>query len=186
MSAVPQRGLAQVLYGSILGDVKDSSGASIPNAAVVATNKNTGLARQGTTDAAGRFNFADLPAGVYVFRASQQGFKTFERTEVTVSINSVTRVDVTLEIGSMGDTVTVSGEPPTLQTETAEVHVNLTGAELTNLPVPLGRNYQQVYRMLPGFGPPRTRTPSPPTRRGRWSSPSMARATIRTTRASTE
>ncbi len=154
MCAVPQKGLAQVLYGSILGDVKDASGASIPGAAVMATNKNTGLARQGITNAAGRFNFADLPAGVYSFRASQQGFKTFERTEVTVNINSVTRVDVTLEIGSMGDTVTVSGEPPKLQTETAEVHVNLTAAELTNLPVPLGRNYQQVYRMLPGFAPP--------------------------------
>src|SRR3989442_7029849 len=90
MCAVPQRGLAQVLYGSILGDVKDTSGASIPGAAVVATNKNTGLARQGTTNAAGRFNFAHLPAGVYSFRASQQGLKTLRRTEVTVKINSLT------------------------------------------------------------------------------------------------
>jgi hypothetical protein len=154
MFAVPKQGMAQVLYGSILGDVKDSSGAFIPGAAIVVTNKNTGLARQGITDAAGRFNFADLPAGVYIFKASQQGFKTFEQTEVTVNINSVTRVDVTLEIGSMDDTVTVSAESPVLQTDTAEVHVNLTGAELTNLPVPLGRNYQQVYRMLPGFAPP--------------------------------
>ncbi|MDP9224102.1 MAG: carboxypeptidase-like regulatory domain-containing protein, partial [Actinomycetota bacterium] len=113
-----------------------------------------GLARQGVTDAAGRFNLSDVPAGVYIFKASQQGFKSFEQTEVTVNINSVTRVDVTLEIGSMDDTVTVSAEPPMLQTDTAEVHVNLTGAELTNLPVPLGRNYQQVYRMLPGFAPP--------------------------------
>ena len=54
----------------------------------------------------------------------------------------------------MGDTVTVNAEPPTLQTDTAEVHQNLLAAELTNLPVPLGRNYQQVYRMLPGFAPP--------------------------------
>src|SRR5947209_2277203 len=154
MCAVPQRGMAQVLYGSILGDVKDASGAYIPGATVVVTNTGTNLAREGITDQAGRFNFADLPAGVYSFKASQQGFKTFEQTEVTVNINSVTRVDVTLEIGSMGDTVTVNAESPTLQTETAEVHVNLTGAELTNLPVPLGRNYQQVYRMLPGFAPP--------------------------------
>jgi len=152
--AFPQRGSAQVLYGSILGDVKDATGASIRGATVVAVNKNTGLARQGITDGTGRFNFPDLPAGVYNLKASQQGFKTFERTEVTVNINSVTRVDVTLAIGSMGDSVTVSAEPPKLQTETAEVHVNLMGAELTNLPVPLGRNYQQVYRMLPGFAPP--------------------------------
>src|SRR2546426_12722050 len=79
MCTVPQRGLAQVLYGSILGDVKDTSGASMPGAAVVATNKNTGLARQGTTDAAGRFNFPALPAGGYGFKARQAGFKTFER-----------------------------------------------------------------------------------------------------------
>ena len=152
--AVPRRGSAQVLYGSILGDVKDASGASIRGASVGVVNKSTGLARQAITDGAGRFNFPDLPAGVYGLKASQQGFKTFERTEVTVNINSVVRVDVSLEIGSMGDTITVSAEPPKLQTETAEVHVNLMGAELTNLPVPLGRNYQQVYRMLPGFAPP--------------------------------
>ena len=152
--AFPQRGSAQVLYGSMLGDVKDASGASIRGASVAVVNKSTGLARQGTTDGTGRFNFPDLPAGVYTLKASQQGFKTFERTEVTVNINSVTRVDVTLAIGSMGESVTVSAEPAKLQTETAEVHVNLMGAELTNLPVPLGRNYQQVYRMLPGFAPP--------------------------------
>jgi carboxypeptidase family protein len=154
MFAFPQRGMAQVLYGSILGDVKDASGASVPGAAVVVTNKNTSLARQRITDDARRFNIADLPAGVYTFKASLQGFKTFEQTEVTVNINSVTRLDVTLEIGSIGDTVTVTGEAPNLQTDTSEVHVNLTAVELTNLPVPLGRNYQQVYRMLPGFAPP--------------------------------
>ncbi len=154
ITAVPGQGLAQVLYGSVVGDVKDSSGASVPGAAVVVTNKNTNQARQAFTDQTGHFNFGDLPAGVYSFKASQQGFKTFEQTEVTVTINSTSRVDVTLEVGSIGDTVTVKAEAPRLQTETAEVHQSLLAAELTNLPVPLGRNYQQVYRMLPGFAPP--------------------------------
>jgi Carboxypeptidase regulatory-like domain/TonB dependent receptor-like, beta-barrel len=152
--AVPSIGMAQVLYGSILGDVKDATGGSVSGAVVVVTNQATNLARQGVTDTAGRFHLADLPAGVYSFKATQKGFKTFEQTEVTVSINSVTRVDVTLQIGSIGDTVTVNAEPPQLQTDTSEVHVNLRAAELSNLPVPLGRNYQQVYRMLPGFAPP--------------------------------
>jgi hypothetical protein len=154
LTAVPPLCAAQVLYGLIVGDVKDASGASIPGAAVVVVNKNTGLTRQGVTDGTGRFNLADLPAGVYSLKASVQGFKTFEQTEVTVSINNVSRIDVTLEIGSIGDTVTVNAEPAMLQTDTSEVHVNLTAVELTNLPVPLGRNYQQVYRMLPGFAPP--------------------------------
>jgi Carboxypeptidase regulatory-like domain/TonB dependent receptor-like, beta-barrel len=152
--AVARNSSAQVLYGSVLGDVKDATGASVPGAVVVVTNQATNLARQGVTDDAGHFNLADLPAGIYTFKASQKGFKTFEQTELTVNINSVTRVDVVLQVGSMGDTVTVSAEPPQLQTDTSEVHVNLSAVELTNLPVPLGRNYQQVYRMLPGFAPP--------------------------------
>ncbi len=125
--AVAQPCLAQVLYGSILGDVKDTSGASVPGATVVVTNTSTNQAREAVTDQAGRFTFGDLPAGVYSFKASQQGFKTFEQTEVTVNINSVSRVDVTLEVGSIGDTVTVNAEPARLQTETAEVHQSLLG-----------------------------------------------------------
>ena len=84
---LPWRGRAwrRVLYGSILGDVKDASGASVPGATVVVTNTSTGLAREAVTDQAGRFTFGDLPAGVYSFKASQQGFKTFEQTEVTVT-----------------------------------------------------------------------------------------------------
>jgi len=160
--ALPFNTRAQVLYGSVLGDVKDATGASIPGAVVVVTNQATNLTRQGVADNAGHFNLADLPAGIYSFKATQKGFKTFEQTEVTISINSVTRVDVVLQIGSMGETVTVSAEPPHLQTDTSEVHANLTATELTNLPVPLGRNYQQVYRMLPGFAPP-TNSHSIPT-----------------------
>jgi hypothetical protein len=158
----PQRADAQVLYGSILGDVKDASGAVMPGATVVATNKSTGLTREAVTDEGGRYNLANLPAGVYSFKATQQGFKAFEQTEVTVSLNSVTRLDVSLEIGAMGDNVTVNAEAPVLQTDTAEVHQSLEAKDLANLPVPLGRNYQQVYRMLPGFAPP-TNSHSIPT-----------------------
>jgi Carboxypeptidase regulatory-like domain/TonB dependent receptor len=152
--AVPGRAAAQVLYGSIVGDVKDSSGAAMPGATVLVTNANTGFKREAVTDGVGHFNLFDLPAGTYSLKATQQGFRTFEQTQVTVNINTVTRIDVTMEIGAMGDSVTVRAEAPALQTETAEVHSNLLGQELTNLPVPLGGNYQQVYRMLPGFAPP--------------------------------
>src|SRR3954468_2669381 len=152
--AVPGRAAAQVLYGSVVGDVKDSSGAAMPGATVLATNNNTGFKREAVTDGVGHFNLADLPGGTYSLKATQQGFRTFEQTQVTVNINTVTRIDVTMEIGAMGDNVTVRAEAPALQTETAEVHSSLLGQELTNLPVPLGGNYQQVYRMLPGFAPP--------------------------------
>jgi hypothetical protein len=64
------------------------------------------------------------------------------------------RTDVKLEVGSMEQTVTVTGEAPMLQTDRAETRENVTSVELENLPVPLGRNYQQLYRTLPGVAPP--------------------------------
>ena len=65
-----QHATAQVLYGSIVGDVKDATGAVMPGATVVITNKGTGLTRQAVTDPEGHFNFTDLPAGVYGLKAS--------------------------------------------------------------------------------------------------------------------
>src|SRR3954452_15995070 len=76
--AVPARAAAQVLYGSIVGDVKDSSGAAMPGATVLVTNTNTGLTREAVTDGVGHFNLADLPGGTYRMKATQQGFRTFE------------------------------------------------------------------------------------------------------------
>ncbi len=152
--ATTPRAEGQVLYGSIVGDVKDATGAAIPGTTVVVTNKGTNLTRQVITDETGRFNLTDLPTGIYNVKIAQQGFKTFEQSEVTVSINSVSRVDVTLEVGAADEQVTVSAEPPKLQTETSEVAVGVVASDLQNLPVALGRNYQQVYRMLPGFSPP--------------------------------
>ena len=152
--AMPQTVKAQVLYGSIVGEVKDASGGFIPGASVTVANKGTSLTRQEVTDETGRFSFTDLPTGLYSVRISQPGFKTFEQTEVTVSINSVSRVNASLEVGGVGETITVDAEPPKLQTETSEVAVGVVGKDLQNLPVAPGRNYQQVYRMLPGFTPP--------------------------------
>ena len=123
--ATTPRAEGQVLYGSIVGEVKDASGGVIPGATVIIANKGTNLTRQGITDDAGRFNFTDLPAGLYSVKISQPGFKTFEQTEVTVSINNVSRVDASLEVGGVGETITVGAEPPKLQTETSEVAVGV-------------------------------------------------------------
>ena len=154
IALVPRDTAAQVLYGSVVGEVKDATGGALPGATLVVTSIDRGLSREVVTDAAGHYTFANLPAGVYRLKANQVGFKGFEQKAVTVTINAVTRVDLTLEIGAMGETMTVTAERQTLQTDTAEVHDTLVAEELVNAPVPLGRNYQQMYRMLPGFAPP--------------------------------
>src|SRR2546425_1575952 len=151
---MPERMSAQVLYGSLVGNVRDSSDAAVARAVVTATNKGTNQSREAITDESGGYGFTDLQSGVYTVKVSQQGFKTFEQTDITVSANNVTRVDITLQLGAISETVTVSSQAAVLQTDTSEVHADLVATELANLPVPLGRNYQQLYRTLPGFSPP--------------------------------
>lgn len=153
---------AQVLYGSIVGNVTDANGAVVPNAAVSATDQGTGLTRPTTTDPSGTYQFVDLQPGTYTVKVSVAGFKTFERRDVPVTTNNITRTDVTLEVGSIEQSVTITGAPPVLQTDRAEVHTDVSSVELQNLPVPIGRNYQQIYRTLPGFAPP-TNSHSIPT-----------------------
>jgi len=86
----------------------------------VITSTDRGFSREAVADAGGHFTFSNLPAGVYSLKAQQQGFRGFEQKEVTVTINAVIRVDVTLEVGNVGETVTVNTEAPPLQTDTAD------------------------------------------------------------------
>ena len=96
--------MAQVMYGSLVGAVKDATGGSIPGATVVVTNKGTGLTREVLTDETGRYNLTNLPAGVYGLKATMQGFRGFEQTDVTVTIIVTARADESLEYeGSLLD-----------------------------------------------------------------------------------
>ena len=144
---------AQVLYGSIVGSVSDASGAAMPGATVTIEQTETKLTRELVTDAAGVYNFTAVPSGTYTVAVKMNGFRTFSRT-VPVTLNSVARVDVKLEIGQLTESVQVSAESPVLQTDKAEVRAELKAQELENLPVPLGRNYQQLFKVIPGFTPP--------------------------------
>src|SRR5437879_2120991 len=151
---LPAQIQAQVLYGSLVGNVRDSSEAAVPKSTVTAIKKGSNQSREAITNDSGSYSFTDLQGGVYTLKVSQQGFKSFEQTDITVSANNVNRVDVVLQLGAVNETVTVTGEGAVLQTDTSEVHADLVANELENLPVPLGRNYQQIYRTLPGFSPP--------------------------------
>jgi hypothetical protein len=151
---IPANCRAQVLYGSIVGHITDPSGAAVPGAKVHAINEGTNISRVAVTNSAGDYSFTDAVAGTYTIQVAREGFKTSERKDIPVTINAVRRVDVVLEVGTITQTVEVSGGAPLLQTDTPEVHANVDTTALANLPVPLGRNYQQIYRAEPGFSPP--------------------------------
>jgi hypothetical protein len=145
---------AQVLYGSIVGNVVDSTGAALPGATVKIEQSETKLTRELVTDSAGSYQFTAVPSGTYTITVTMSGFRGATRQDVPVSLNSVARVDAKLEIGQMTETVSVSAETPILQTDRAEVRAELKARELVNLPVSMNRNYQYLLRVIPGFTPP--------------------------------
>ena len=145
---------AQVLYGSMVGNVQDPSNAQIPEALVVITHKETRQSRQASTNDSGAYSFTSIPSGVYAVKVSKAGFAAASINEVSVTINNTARANVTLQLGSVAETVLVTSQSPLLQTDRSEVRSEVTSKTLENVPVPLGRNYQQVFRSLPGFSSP--------------------------------
>src|SRR3989442_14293927 len=102
-----QRLNAQVLYGSVVGSVTDQTGAVVPGATVSITNVQTGQAREGTTDDAGYYSILNVLEGTYDLSVKMTGFRTYLEKGIAVSINTVRRVNITLQLGQVADTVTV-------------------------------------------------------------------------------
>ncbi len=142
---------AQVLYGSVVGNVKDASGSAVPGAGVVIQETGTGFSRQTSTNEAGQFQFSTVPGGVYEINVAKAGFTSFVSKNVTVSPNAVSRMDVSLEVGAVSDSIRVDAAPAALQTDRAEVRSEITAKQFVNAPLPPGRNYSHLFKVLPGF-----------------------------------
>lgn len=167
LSLIPAAGLsAQILYGSLTGNVLDPSGAAVPDAKIVIVQTETNQSRETVTNAQGQFNFPTIAGGTYELRVTANGFRGYTRKGITVSTNTVTRADVDLQVGNIAESIVVAADAALLQTDRSEVRAEVGKTELLNLPVPPGRNYQQLFNTLPGFTPPRNAhsLPSNPSR----------------------
>jgi len=156
---------AQILYGSITGVVKDPQGSIVPGATVTIVNKETNLTKEATTDAEGTFNIVNVLPGPYDVKATLQGFRESVRRDVPVTIGQISRVTVTLEVGNVAETVTVVSDTQLLQTDKADIHTELKGAEIVAMPLNRFRNYQALMNLVPGttpmaFGNAETDTPA--------------------------
>jgi hypothetical protein len=144
---------AQVLYGSVVGTVKDQSGAVIPGAAVTVTNTQTGQIKEGMSDGTGKYSIPNLLEGTYDVGVKMTGFRNYMEKGITVSINTVRLTDITLQVGQVTDTVTVEASAAVLQTSKADVAVNLEAKAIENLPLGGYRNYQSLINLVPGATP---------------------------------
>ena len=151
---LPAAAGAQVLYGSLVGNVSDDTGAAVPGATVTIRNKETGTSRDTTTDATGAYRFDTVQPGMYSVTVQLTGFRTLTRPDIPVTLNTTARADAKLQVGQLTESVTVSGETALLQTDRAEMRSELKADDLVNLPVSINRNYQYLFRTLPGFTPP--------------------------------
>jgi hypothetical protein len=146
---------AQLLQGTINGNVTDASQAALVGATVTVTNQGTTLSRETTTNSLGEYTLPTLPPGLYTLTVKAAGFAPYSQTGIAVTGNEVTRVNVAMAVGQVNQGITVSAQVANLQTDKADVHTDLTTKSLTDLPTPLGRNYQLLLPvMVPGVATP--------------------------------
>jgi hypothetical protein len=143
--AIPGQAQTQ---GEITGLVTDSSGAVISGASVTVTNKANGAARKATTNDEGIYAFPSLPPGVYELKVEQQGFKTAQINEIKLEVQQTARLDVTMEVGTFGETVLISSNAALLNSENTTIGTVIENKIVTELPLN-GRQYLNLVALSP-------------------------------------
>jgi hypothetical protein len=148
----------QVDTGTLLGTVKDQTGAVIPGAQVRLTNEGTSFTLTSTTGADGAYVFTPIKIGRYTVEAEFKGFQKSRRAGIDVSIQSQILVDFVLVPGAVTQTVEVTGQAPLLQTQSGSVGQVEESTAINDLPLN-GRNFNFLARLTAGVtrGQPDTR-----------------------------
>src|ERR1700722_19065680 len=134
---------------SIQGIVSDASGATISGATIRIRNLETGAERNQVTDEAGRYDAATLPVGHYELRAEKSGFRSEERTGISLVVGQRETVDLVLRVGDVRQTVQVEAAPKAVSVTTDDVSGLVGERQVKELPLN-GRSYDQLMTLNPG------------------------------------
>ena len=140
---------SQVERASIVGTVRDPSGAVVPGVAVRVINEGTNTVSTLTTDAGGEYLASNLTPGNYTIEAGKSGFTRRIYRNFGVQVAQVARLDITLDVGAVEQTVEVTTQAPLLQTENASVGQVISEKPISELPLN-GRNFAQLAVLAPG------------------------------------
>jgi Carboxypeptidase regulatory-like domain/TonB dependent receptor-like, beta-barrel len=135
--------------GTILGSVKDPSGAVVPNATVTATNVDTTISRTATSGPDGAFRIPALQPGHYSLKTEATGFQTQTQTGLTLNVAQELVVNPTLQVGATSQEITVTGEAPIVNTTTSSLGTLVNDQRVSDLPLN-GRNYLDLTLLTPG------------------------------------
>lgn len=138
--------------GSFVGAVTDPSGALVSHAKIAVSSPQTGLLRSAESNDHGEYVVPLLPPGVYQIEVEAPGFQKYVRTDVSLLVNQVNRVDVQMTIGKSEQQVSVTGSETAVDTSTPTVSQVLGNQEVANLPLN-GRNFLQLTVLVPGAVP---------------------------------
>jgi outer membrane receptor protein involved in Fe transport len=139
----------QISTGKIVGLVQDSSGGVLPGVSITIRNVDTGTSRDAVTNDRGQYEVPGLQPGRYQVGAELQGFRRFSQGPVTVQVNQETRVNATLAVGALEETITVQAEGSLVQTTTSAVGKVVDGKQIVDLPLS-GRNFADLGLLTPG------------------------------------
>ena len=126
---------AQFDSGSLLGVVRDHSGATVSGATITVTNTDTGVSQSRTTDDRGGFEFATVRIGTYLVTAEKPGFSIAMAEGVQLAVGARQRVDLTLQVGQVTERVDVSAATTRLETDTSQRGQVITGDQTRALPL---------------------------------------------------
>ncbi len=138
--------------GSVSGTVRDASGAVITDAAVNATNLETGVQDQVATNGRGFYSFPGLPVGRYNIAIKKTGFKVYQRTEILINTNSALTVDAVLDVGDTLDAVTVIDTAVHVETSDTQMGDVISAGKMAAVPLN-GRSYTDLLALQPGVVP---------------------------------
>ena len=124
---------AQTFTGGVRGAVRDANGI-IPGVTVQLINEATTVARESVSNEEGLYNFAAVPPGTYTVNASLTGFKTYEQKGIRVGAQQFVTIDLTLEVGTLQETITVTGDAPLIETSNASTGGVISTEQLNTLP----------------------------------------------------
>jgi len=151
-TALPPLALGQKDSGGVAGVIRDSAGAVIPGAKVSVKDVDRGTEMVVTTSAQGEYVASPIKIGRYSVTAEKAGFKKTVVGPITVNIQEHPEVDITLQVGSIHEVMTITSEGPQLQTETSEIGDVVNGQTATTLPLN-GRNFAQLALLSAGVAP---------------------------------
>jgi len=142
----------QSFYGSLVSVVKDDQNNVIPGATIVLVNTSTNERREGVSTDDGTYRFLNLVPGTYRLEVELTGFQRYVRDQIEVNVQSAPRIDVSLKVGSIAETIQVAGTAPVLQTENASVGLVVGSRPVQELPLN-GRNVMNLITLAPSVVP---------------------------------